>query len=136
MQSPTDSLIEVILNTFVGYVVAVIMWHYLAIFMGIPLTTGGNILIVGCFTVTSIIRQYVLRRVFNGRSMWLTIKEAWGQLLAKRPFVDTRLEASVYTDHGEYTCKNCRFDPMLNCPVCRYGAPDRSIEEIVRAHAH
>ena len=73
-QSHFDSVMEVVTNTAVGYVISVIMWHYLAAWMHLPVTTGDNLFIVSAFTVTSLARQYIIRRAFNGRSVWQTIR--------------------------------------------------------------
>lgn len=65
MQSKTQSLIESVFNVVIGYVVA--LFSQLAIFplfdIHIPLT--DNLLIGAFFTIVSIIRSYVIRRLFN-----------------------------------------------------------------------
>ncbi len=74
-QSKVDSVMEALVNTAIGLVVSMITWHFVALAFGIPMPLSTNIIITGIFTVVSIIRQYVLRRLFNGRSVWAALKE-------------------------------------------------------------
>lgn len=73
-QSRIDSAMEAVVNTVIGFIVSLITWHFVAMAFGIPMTLGNNLLITGIFTVVSIVRQYVLRRLFNGRSPWQAIR--------------------------------------------------------------
>jgi hypothetical protein len=34
---------------------------------------SGNVICAICYTVISIVRQYTLRRLFNGKSVWQSI---------------------------------------------------------------
>lgn len=65
MQSRLMSLVESLTNIAVGYVLAVLT--QLAVFpvFGLDASLGENLLIGGIFTVTSLIRSFVLRRLFN-----------------------------------------------------------------------
>ncbi len=65
MQSRKQSLIESVVNVLVGYVVALV--SQLAIFplFGVNLPLADNLLISAFFTVVSIVRSYLIRRVFN-----------------------------------------------------------------------
>ncbi len=65
MQSKLASLVESCANTAVGYLLAlvcmnVIMWAY-----DFQVTPAQTTIIVGWMTVVSIIRGYVIRRVWN-----------------------------------------------------------------------
>lgn len=66
-QTRFGSLIEALLNTFIGYAVALI--SQLLVFplfaIQVPFTT--NLLIGAWFTVISVIRSYVVRRWFNAK---------------------------------------------------------------------
>lgn len=73
-QSRMDSFMEAITNTAVGFIVSLVTWVIVAWSMNIPVTWGENFIIVSIFTVVSIIRSYILRRLFNGRSIWQTIR--------------------------------------------------------------
>ena len=65
MQSRKFSLIESITNVLVGYGVALLTQITVFPLFGMAVTMGDNIKIGAIFTVVSIIRSYVLRRVFN-----------------------------------------------------------------------
>lgn len=75
-QSRIDSFMESITNTAIGFGVSLVTWIFVAKAYGIPMTWTTNLSITGIFTVVSIIRQYVLRRLFNGRSPWESLKTA------------------------------------------------------------
>lgn len=75
-QAKVDSLMEAVCNTAVGFTISLTTWVFLSRAMGIPLSWGENLFITGVFTVVSIARGYILRRAFNGRSVWQSIKEA------------------------------------------------------------
>ena len=73
-QSRIVSFAEAITNTAIGFGVSLVTWIFVAKAYGIPMTWMTNISITMIFTVVSIIRQYVLRRIFNGRSPWQWLK--------------------------------------------------------------
>jgi hypothetical protein len=75
-QSRIDSFMEAVTNTAIGFVVSLITWAIVAYALSIPMTWGKNLEITGIFTVVSVARSYLLRRAFNGRSVWLTIKHS------------------------------------------------------------
>lgn len=74
-QSRIDSLMESLTNTAIGFFVSLGTWIGVAWGYGIPMTWSISLSITGIFTVVSIIRQYVLRRLFNGRSAWKAITQ-------------------------------------------------------------
>ena len=74
-QSRIDSLMESLTNTAIGFFVSLLTWICVAWAYGIPMTWTTNVSITGIFTVVSIIRQYALRRLFNGRSAWKAITQ-------------------------------------------------------------
>lgn len=74
-QAKIDSLMESITNTAVGFAISLITWAIIARAYGIPMTWGTNLQIVGWFTIVSIARQYILRRLFDGRTVWQAIKD-------------------------------------------------------------
>lgn len=69
LQSRVESLIESLMNTVIGYSIALLV--QIVIFplydINVPLTT--NIWLVSWFTIFSIIRSYVVRRWFNASSI-------------------------------------------------------------------
>lgn len=73
-QSKADSFMEAVTNTAIGFIVSLITWHFVAAAMNIPMTLEKNLIITAIFTVVSIARGYVLRRLFDGRTVWQTIR--------------------------------------------------------------
>lgn len=65
MQSRKMSMVETACNVTIGYIVAVLSQLAIFPFFGIYVSIEDNLLIGVYFTVISIIRGYVLRRVFN-----------------------------------------------------------------------
>ena len=65
-QLKSVSLLEACLNTASGFIVSLIVWHYVAQWYGIPMPLATNLEITGIFTVVSIARSYLWRRLFNG----------------------------------------------------------------------
>ncbi|ESQ85382.1 hypothetical protein AEAC466_04375 [Asticcacaulis sp. AC466] len=73
-QSRIDSFMEAITNTAVGFTISLCVQLIVAHIYHLPISIGDNLVIVGIFTVVSIIRQYVVRRLFDGKSVWQAIK--------------------------------------------------------------
>jgi hypothetical protein len=70
-----DSFMEALVNTIIGLLISVVANHVLfAAVLGIPLTLALNVGIAVFFTVISIARSYLLRRLFNGRSAWAALR--------------------------------------------------------------
>lgn len=65
-QSRFMSLIEAVANVVVGYGVAVVTQILIFPMFGLHTTLGQNLLLGAAFTVVSIARSFVLRRVFEG----------------------------------------------------------------------
>lgn len=65
MQSKKYSLVESITNTFVGFIVSLLIQIIIYPTMGIPVTFSQNIIITFVFTIASILRGYIVRRMFN-----------------------------------------------------------------------
>ena len=64
-QSRTHSALEVTLSTFIGLVVAVLTQLIVFPLFDIHIDLDTNFLIASIFTVISIIRSYLIRRLFN-----------------------------------------------------------------------
>jgi hypothetical protein len=77
-QSHIDSLMEALTNTAIGFVISLITWAVVAWLLAMPMSWGENFEITGIFTVVSVARAYLLRRAFNGRSVWEAIKDRVG----------------------------------------------------------
>lgn len=68
---------EAVTNIVIGTVIYTAVNHTLLSWMlGIPISVGKSLGISALFTVVSIARSYSIRRVFNGRSVWATIRGA------------------------------------------------------------
>jgi hypothetical protein len=74
-QSKIDSAMETVTNTAIGFATAmvgnaiILPWLF-----DIELDLGGNVACATAYTGISIARQYTLRRLFNGRSVWSAIR--------------------------------------------------------------
>jgi len=77
-QAKIDSLMESLTNTAIGFGLSFVVWALVAAAYGIPMNWSTNLQITAIFTVVSIARQYVLRRLFNGRSPWSALKASLG----------------------------------------------------------
>lgn len=73
-QHKMDSFMEAVINTTVGFFISLITWYFVATAMDIPVTWTQNLIITGIFTVVSVARGYILRRIFDGRTVWQEIK--------------------------------------------------------------
>ncbi len=74
------SLIESLCNVVVGYLVALAVQVILFPHLGIHLDLYQNMLIGLVFTAVSIVRGYLVRRLFNG----------WGRGVCHRPMASYR----------------------------------------------
>jgi len=74
-QARIDSFMEAVTNTTIGFVVSLVTWIIVARWFGIPMSFTTNLQITAVFTVVSVARQYVLRRMFDGRSPWRALKD-------------------------------------------------------------
>jgi F0F1-type ATP synthase membrane subunit a len=70
-QSRKVSATEAFLNIGSGFIIALIVWQLLAGFLGIPMPIGTNVFITSVFTVVSVVRSYIWRRLFTN---WLNEK--------------------------------------------------------------
>ena len=65
-QSRSMSLLEALTNVVVGYAIAVATQVLMFPLLGLRLSIGDNLLIGAIFTLVSLGRSYLLRRVFEG----------------------------------------------------------------------
>jgi hypothetical protein len=66
-QSKRQSILEAIANTTIGYVVAVAAQEAIFPIFGLYMPFTTNLAMGLVFTAISLVRSYVLRRVFNRR---------------------------------------------------------------------
>ena len=64
-QKKTHSLIEAISGTVIGLVTSFIIQLIIYPLMDIPVSIGQNIIITSVFFTVSILRSYLVRRLFN-----------------------------------------------------------------------
>lgn len=64
-----DSFLESCANIAVGFVVSLLMFTLCTYIFKLHTNFGENTLITLIITVTSLARQYLIRRFFNGRSL-------------------------------------------------------------------
>lgn len=77
-QTRLDSAMEVAVNTAVGFAWAVAAnWIILPLVFNITVSLGENLLTAALFTIVSIVRQFAIRRAFNGRGVWQSIRDSW-----------------------------------------------------------
>lgn len=69
-QTRRMSFVEALSNIVVGYVITVLL--QLAVFpaVGLSVTPAQALRIGGAFTLASVVRSYVLRRIFDRLSRW------------------------------------------------------------------
>lgn len=65
MQTKKQSFIEASINTFIGFVISYASTFIIFPLMGFNSSASKNIIITLFFTVVSIFRGYVVRRLFN-----------------------------------------------------------------------
>jgi hypothetical protein len=66
IQSYWESWFETWLNVLSGFLVSWAMWAWVvAPVFGIPVVMGESLLITTIFTVSSLVRSYIWRRLFN-----------------------------------------------------------------------
>ena len=68
-QTKLESAVEVVVNVLIGYVVATASQILIFPLFGIFLPLSDNLLIGAYFTAISIVRGYVVRRIFNRKEV-------------------------------------------------------------------
>lgn len=86
-QSRQMSLVEAIANVAVGFLVALLTQIIVFPLFGLQVSLGDNLAIGGLFTIASIVRSYMLRRVFEAIRAYGAETSAAGQIARRRrPF--------------------------------------------------
>jgi len=65
MQTKKKSLIEAVSNTIIGLGTSFLIQLIIYPVLNIPVSIGQNIIITAVFFIVSIIRSYLIRRLFN-----------------------------------------------------------------------
>ena len=68
-QSKLHSLLEAVVNTLVGLVIAMLATAVICWFHDIPMLWENNFKITAWMTALSVARSYVIRRFFNRRNL-------------------------------------------------------------------
>ena len=68
MQSKKNSFIEALVNTGIGFGITLAASFIVYPLCGVIISTGKMGMVTVCFTVISIIRQYIIRRFFNKKT--------------------------------------------------------------------
>ena len=66
-QSKLTSMVEICLNVGSGFLFAFVVWHFVAMWYDIDMPLDRNFQITLIFTVVSLVRGYIWRRIFNRR---------------------------------------------------------------------
>jgi len=69
MQTRIGSLTETVTNILIGFIISMSINAWILPLMGFNVTLTQNFIITVTFTVFSIIRSYLLRRMFNSISL-------------------------------------------------------------------
>jgi len=67
MQSKRNSLIESVTNTIIGLVTSFLIQLIIYPILDIPVSLSQNVAITSVFFVASILRGYLVRRIFNSK---------------------------------------------------------------------
>lgn len=69
MQTKKQSLLESVINTTIGLIISMLSQLFIYGVMRIPVTISQSVLLTLFFTVVSIIRSYIIRRIFNKKTI-------------------------------------------------------------------
>lgn len=114
MQTRLGSLLEVVVNTVLGLVIAMVATNWICAAYGIPMSLNSNFILTSWMTVVSIARSYLLRRLFNGAgAAWCCAQLARVRLAL---FKHKRRAAMAQRDTQPPMHLNCRcgYTPLPN----------------------
>lgn len=75
-QSRLDSLMEAITNVVIGFTINLIAnWLILPWFLDVEPDFASFAALGAMYTAVSVARSYVIRRAFNGRTVWQTLRD-------------------------------------------------------------
>jgi len=69
MQTKKQSFYESIINTASGFAVSLLLAYYVLPLFGLSKSFITSITVVSIFTISSIIRNYLIRRIFNKKDI-------------------------------------------------------------------
>lgn len=71
MQSKRGSLIESVINTFIGFLITCAVAPLIYYLVDVKMTATKLGLANAAFTLVSVIRNYIIRRFFNRTNIWV-----------------------------------------------------------------
>lgn len=75
-QSKRDSALEALTNLLIGASIALLSQFVWFPLIGKEFTLTENLMTTAFFTLISFIRSYLIRRIFNGKSLYRWLKNA------------------------------------------------------------
>lgn len=100
MQTKKQSLIEVVTSTTLGFIISLIATFSILPLLGIASTPIKNIKLTIFFTAISILRSYIIRRMFNSTGKGVQ-KDEWLHC------VECEIEVPITEHDGNYFCSYC-----------------------------
>lgn len=76
-QSRIDSFMEAVSNVLIGFWIGVASNYAILPLFGYTPKFVDSLAIAALFTIVSLLRSYIIRRLFNGRTVWTSIKETF-----------------------------------------------------------
>jgi hypothetical protein len=74
-QSRADRFMEALTNIAIGLTISTAANQvFIPLATGHPLTLRSNVALGVIYTIISLVRSYLIRRAFNGQSVWMAIK--------------------------------------------------------------
>ena len=74
-QSRIDSVMESVCNVAVGLGISMLAnMIFIPLITGQPLSLASNAVLGVIYTIISLVRSYAIRRLFNGRTIWESIR--------------------------------------------------------------
>ena len=64
MQSRKNSLVEVVVNLIAGIIVSFLLTYFILPLFGLPQSVPKSFCITAIYTLTSMVRMYIIRRIF------------------------------------------------------------------------
>lgn len=68
-QTKKNSIIESIIQTLIGLITSILIQLILYPLLNIPVTFNQNLIITIVFFIVSILRGYIVRRIFNNKQI-------------------------------------------------------------------
>lgn len=112
MQSRIDSFMEALVNVAIGFGINFLAnWLILPWYFGIEPDLGSFALLGVIYTFISIARSYVIRRAFNGQTVWEALS---GRVRTRRDAAHEAAYQRGLLDGREYVAPEVRapYDPV------------------------